>query len=212
MLSNLLLSPGILLLKRGNPERLEKRLAEGELKHDDGRAQATELVERARGGDHGAYEALYRAHSGRVYAICLRMVADPGRAKDLTQDVFVRAWQKLGDLEAPAAFPSWLARLATNEALMWLRRLKRRSAIEVPGQLASVEPLYVSSQAESPGARVDLERAIARLPDQARVVFVLHDVEGYRHGEIARLMDIAVGTSKAQLHRARSLLREVLKK
>ena len=178
----------------------------------DGSGNIPRLVEQAQRGDHGAYETLYRIHVGRVYAICLRMVADPTGAKELTQNVFVRAWQKLGDIKSPDAFPSWLFRLTTNETLMWARRVQRRSKREVPGQLAAVEALYTSSRSESPGVRVDLERAIARLPDQARAVFVLHDVEGYRHEDIARLMEVAVGTSKAQLHRARRLLREVLKK
>ncbi|HXV13048.1 MAG TPA: RNA polymerase sigma factor [Candidatus Krumholzibacteria bacterium] len=167
-------------------------------------------VRLARTGDRAAYERLYRAHVGRVHALCLRLSGERTRASELTQDAFVQAWQKLSGLESDAAFASWLYRLTVNMVLMRLRRDKKWSAREAGSDvLEAVEPVR-GRRDDGAGARVDLERAIAALPSQARVVFVLHDVEGYRHEEIANHMNIAVGTSKAQLHRARRLLREVL--
>jgi RNA polymerase sigma-70 factor (ECF subfamily) len=172
--------------------------------------QVAAWVRLARDGDRVAYERLYRAHVGRVYALCLRLSGERTRANELTQDVFVHAWQKLSLLESDAAFASWLYRLTVNLVLMTLRRQKKWSARESGSDvLDAVEPVR-GRRDDGAASRVDLERAIASLPSQARVVFVLHDVEGYRHEEIANQMSIAVGTSKAQLHRARRLLREVL--
>jgi RNA polymerase sigma-70 factor (ECF subfamily) len=138
------------------------------------------------------------------------MCGERGRAAELVQDAFVHAWQRLSTLESDEAFGAWLHRLTVNLVLMNLRRQKRISGRESGSEvLDAIEP--VRGRREDPiGARVDLERAIAGLPAQARVVFVLHEIEGFPHEEIAERMDIAVGTSKAQLHRARRLLREVL--
>ncbi len=169
-------------------------------------------VQSARAGDRAAYERLYRVHVGRVHALCLRLSGERTKASELTQDAFVRAWQKLSLLESDAAFASWLYRLTVNMVLMRLRRDKKWSAREAGSDvLEAVEPVR-GRRDDGAGTRVDLERAIAALPAQARVVFVLHDVEGYRHEEIANHMSIAVGTSKAQLHRARRLLREELER
>jgi RNA polymerase sigma-70 factor (ECF subfamily) len=169
-------------------------------------------VSLARSGDRAAYERLYRTHVGRVYALCLRLSGNRAQAQELTQDAFVHAWQKLSLLEADAAFASWLYRLTVNMVLMALRRQKKWSAREAGSDvLEAVEPVR-GRRDDGAASRVDLERAIAALPAQARVVFVLHDVEGYRHQEIADQMSIAVGTSKAQLHRARRMLREVLER
>lgn len=176
-----------------------------------GGLQVAAWVRLARSGDCAAYEHLYRAHVGRVFALCLRLSGDRTRATELTQDVFVHAWRKLAQLESEAAFATWLYRLAVNWVLMTMRQQKKRSSREAGSDvLELVEP--VRGRRDHTGARIDLERAIAELPAQARVVFVLHDVEGYRHEEIADQMNIAVGTSKAQLHRARRLLREVLER
>ena len=168
----------------------------------------TELVERAQQGDDGAFESLYRAHVGRVHALCLRLAADAETASELTQDVFVRAWEALSTFRGESAFSSWLHRLTINVFLGQRRAAGRRerrvfaiddpSSLETPGEIAP------------PGASLDLDHAIARLPEGARTVFVLHDVEGYQHGEIARMTGVAEGTSKAQLFRARRLLREAL--
>lgn len=169
-------------------------------------------VRLARAGDRAAYERLYRSHVGRVHALCLRLCGERAKASALTQDAFVHAWQKLSLLESDAAFASWLYRLTVNIVLMTLRRDKKWSARESGSDVLDlVEPVR-GRRDDGAASRIDLERAIAALPAQARVVFVLHDVEGYRHDEIADHMSIAVGTSKAQLHRARRLLREVLER
>jgi RNA polymerase sigma-70 factor (ECF subfamily) len=176
-----------------------------------------DLVARARDGDRTAFEALYRQHVGRVYALCLRLAADPVRAEELVQDVFVHAWRKLGAFRGESAFSSWLHRIAVNAALQAQRSERRRRArvlgrADLPGAAGrdrgdAPEP---PSREPPPGLAIDLERAIGRLPPGARAVFVLHDIEGYRHDEIARVTGLAVGTLKAQLHRARRLLREAL--
>lgn len=166
-----------------------------------------DLVRRAQQGDERAFEALYRQTVGRVYAVCLRIAADRGRAEDLTQEVFVRAWRNLRSFREDSAFPTWLHRIAVNVALGADRRQRRYEArvrTEAPEQLAAIGAGCV------PETDVDLERAIAALPAGARAVFVLHDIEGYRHEEIAERMGIAAGTSKAHLFRARRLLREAL--
>jgi RNA polymerase sigma-70 factor (ECF subfamily) len=172
--------------------------------------QVAAWVRLARAGDRAAFERLYRSHVGRVHALCLRLSGERGLASEFTQDAFVLAWQKLSLLESDAAFASWLYRLTVNVVFMKLRRLKKWSNREAGSDvLEAVEPTR-GRRDDGAGSRVDLERAIATLPAQARAVFVLHDIEGYRHDEIANHMSIAVGTSKAQLHRARHLLREVL--
>ena len=166
------------------------------------------LIRRARAGDTAAFERLYRANVGRVYALCLRLAGDSVRAEELTQDAFVRAWEKLGSFRGDAAFSTWLHRIAVNVFLMSTRSEGRRSArLRVVGDSVEVESAGRSS---SPDDGIDLEKAIGGLPEGARTVFVLHDIEGYQHDEIARLMNIAPGTSKSQLHRARKLLREAL--
>lgn len=182
-----------------------------------------DLIQRSRSGDTAAFERLYRAHSGRVHAVCLRLLGDRGRAEEATQDAFVRAWQRLGSFRGDSAFGSWLYRLAANVAVDRLRHERRRGdgltaageGSYSDGRDLDGEPAHSMESAPPagrPGAAIDLERAIRGLPPRARMVFVLHDVEGYRHGEIAELTGIAEGTSKAQLHRARRLLREALQR
>jgi RNA polymerase sigma-70 factor (ECF subfamily) len=172
-------------------------------------ADPTDLIHRAQRGDQAAFEALYRQQVGRVYAVCLRLTADRARAEELTQDTFVRAWERLGSFRGDSAFSSWLYRVAVNVVFLSQRAAGRRTrrvvTVADPGALERAP----EDAGQSPGT-LDLERAVASLPPGAREVFVLHDVEGYRHEEIARLTGIAVGTSKAQLFRARRLLREAL--
>ncbi len=170
--------------------------------------QQAGLVERASRGDVQAFEELYRANSGRVYALCLRMSGDPTVAEDLVQESFIRAWQKLATFRHSSAFSTWLHRVAVNVVLGDRRRMSRRE-----GRVSMVGDEAMRNSAApmgSPADTLDLENAIASLPDGARTVFVLHDVEGFLHTEIADLTGIAVGTSKAQLHRARKLLRKAL--
>ena len=174
-----------------------------------------DVVQSAQEGDTAAFEQLYRDHAGRVYAVCLRMTADPGRAEELSQDVFLRAWDKLSTFRGDAAFSTWLHRLAVNVVLADRRSQGKRWARLVttddmePYESVAADP---GPQANPAGAGVDLDRAIASLPEGARTVFVLYEIEGYRHEEIAEAMGTAVGTSKAQLHRARKLLREALER
>jgi RNA polymerase sigma-70 factor (ECF subfamily) len=175
------------------------------------RSRERDLVRRAQAGEVAAFEELYRENVGRVFAVCLRIAADPALAEELTQEAFVRAWRKLGSFRGESAFSSWLHPLAVNVALSERRSSKRRAErVLATDDLA---PFDVPGEApREPGTALDLERALATLPPGARAVFVLHDVEGWRHDEIADRTGIAVGTSKAQLHRARKLLQEALKR
>jgi RNA polymerase sigma-70 factor (ECF subfamily) len=164
-----------------------------------------DLVARARTGDQTAFRDLYREHAGRIYALCLRLTGDAAAAEERTQDVFVRLWDKLGSFRGESAFSSWLHRLAVNVVLN-----ERRTTVRRESRVTPVETPEGARHDAPAGLGIDLERAIARLPEGAREVFVLYDIEGYEHAEIARLAGIAVGTSKAQLFRARRLLREML--
>lgn len=168
-----------------------------------------DLIARARQRDVAAFEQLYRRHVPRVYAVCLRLTADGRRAEELAQTAFIQLWQKLPQFRGESAFTSWLHRLAVNTVLMEFRSARRR-ADRVVG-VADPAGVETPPPAPTPGIRVDLEQAIATLPPQARMIFVLHAVEGYTHDEIAGLMDIEAGTSKSQLHRARQLLQEALR-
>ena len=170
--------------------------------------QASDAVRLAQAGDQDAFHALYREHVGRVFAVCLRLTGDRSTAEDRTQDVFVQAWRRLSTFRGDSAFGTWLYRLTINVVLNERRATRRRiarvEAVEDPGALER------PSGGAAPGDALDLERAIARLPEGARAIFVLHDVDGYQHQEIGAMLGIAVGTSKAQLFRARRLLREML--
>ena len=172
------------------------------------RDDSTGLVKRAIGGDVDAFEELYRQLVGRIYGLCLRMCGNRSLAEELTQESFVRAWQKLSSFRGDSAFSTWMHRLTVNVVLGHQRSAGRRQARET----AAGAQWYGegSSTRERPGIAMDLERAIAGLPKRARTVFVLHDVEGYKHSEIAQVAGMAVGTSKAQLSRARQLLRKAL--
>ncbi|WP_414706853.1 RNA polymerase sigma factor [Rudaea sp.] len=165
------------------------------------------LVRASLAGDARAFERLYRSHAGRVHGVILRLVGmDRARAEELTQEAFIQAWRKLSSFRFDAAFSTWLHRLGVNIALMDLRG--RRDEINVDDAV-----IELAAGGEVPfcaGERGDLERAVSKLPPRARAVLVLHDVEGWKHEEIARELGMAVGSSKAQLHRARGLLRTTL--
>jgi RNA polymerase sigma-70 factor (ECF subfamily) len=155
-------------------------------------------------------ERLYREHADRIYGLCLRMSGDPVRATELAQDVFVRAWEQLDRLQPGSDAGAWLWRLATNVVLNAMRSERRRYArvapVAEPGLLERAElgtPL--------PVRRLSLDAAMARLPERAREVFVLHDVEGFAHAEVAEMLGVAEGTVRAHLHRARTLMREALR-
>jgi RNA polymerase sigma-70 factor (ECF subfamily) len=173
-----------------------------------GQTVVKDLVLAAQEGDHSAFRSLYELMVDRVYALCLRLSADPVRADELTQDVFVRAWEKISSFRGESAFSTWLHRIAVNVVLTERRATGRRERRVIGSE--ELGDLDAATQAVSPGIRMDLEQAIAALPAGARAVFVLHDVEGYRHEEIADMSGLAAGTSKAQLFRARRLLREML--
>ena len=166
---------------------------------------ATDLQDAAlaAAGDTHAFERLYRAHVGRIHGLVRRMLG-ADEATEVTQDVFVRAWQKLGTFRGEAAFGTWLHRLAVNVVLT------RRCELGTRRSRFIADDAVLETVPARPGAHdlgLDFETAIARLPEGARHVFVLHDVEGYRHEEIAGLLGVTSGTTKAQLHRARMLLR-----
>ena len=170
----------------------------------------TSWVELARGGDAPAFEWLYRVHSDRIFALCWRLCGgDKGLAEDLVQEAFVRAWSKLHLFRGESRFGTWMHRLAANVALSDRRTRLRRVQREVSLD-ETVERTAIGERDVFADKRMDLEKAIARLPERARSVLVLYDIEGYRHKEIAEITGMAVGSSKAQLHRARKLLREEL--
>lgn len=177
---------------------------------EDAAAQDTALARSAAGGDMQAFEALYRRHAGRVHGVIQRLIGGQGvRAEDLTQEAFVRAWQALPAFRFESAFGTWLHRLAVNIALMELR--SRRAQPRFDDSEETLDGLGVfDSAGQGTALSMDLERAVATLPPRARAVLVLYDVEGWKHEEIAAELDMAVGSSKAQLHRARHLLRERL--
>jgi RNA polymerase sigma-70 factor (ECF subfamily) len=173
----------------------------------DRRGSDGDVVRRAAQGDVEAYEMIYRQHVGRVHALCLRMARNRSEAEELTQETFVRVWQRLGSFRGESAFSTWLHRVTVNVVIAELRRSGRwreRFLSRESEDAVAAQPAFTA------GGDLDLERAIANLSPQARLVFVLHDVEGYKHEEIAEQTGLAVGTSKAHLHRARRLLREEL--
>lgn len=175
-------------------------------KHDD----EANLVGAARLGDIAAFESLYRANRDRIYGLLWRICGgDPSLAEDLLQESFVRAWQKLDSFRGESRFSTWLHRLSANVALSDRRIRVRRIRHEVVMEEA-VERTAIGERGVFIDKRMDLEKAIAHLPERARTVLVLFDIEGYGHAEIAEMTGMAVGSSKAQLHRARKLLRKEL--
>ena len=166
------------------------------------------LVDRARRGDVDAFEQLYRMHAGRVYALCLRLTADPVDGRELTQDTFVRAWEALPRFRADASFTTWLHRIAVNALLERRRGDRRRTArVSLAEDEEDAESILAGVvHAPDVATAIDLERAVAALPPGVRRAFVLHAVEGYSHEEIATMTGLAAGTLRAQLHRARQLL------
>lgn len=162
-------------------------------------------VRRAADGDPVAFERVYRRHVARVHSLARRILGSEAEAEDATQEVFLRAWRSLGSFRAGGPFEAWLLRLARNSIVN--RSVARGAAKRPPASSAVPYPETVAAPAWRPDAGLDLEAAITALPEGARQVFVLHDVEGRSHLEIADALGFTVGTSKSQLHRARSLLR-----
>ena len=160
----------------------------------------------AAGGDQTAFERVYRTHVARIHSLTRRMLG-PGEADEVTQDIFVRTWQKLGQFRGDSAFSTWLHRLAVNVVI------EKRRSFAIQRERMSDDPSALDRITVAPARadlKVDFEYAIDQLPPGAREIFVLHDVEGYKHREIAVMLEIATGTSKRQLHRARMLMRRHL--
>jgi RNA polymerase sigma-70 factor, ECF subfamily len=182
----------------------------------DGRSEGA-VIQRAREGDQTAFEYLYRLHSRRVYAVCLRMVADPTEAEDLTQEAFLLLFRKIHTFRGESAFSTWLHRLAVNLVLMHLRKksppIVSIEATPDPDDDTSSPNIDMGApdlSLEGSIDRINLERCIGQLPAGYRTMFVLHDVQGYEHREIAEMLGRSVGDSKSQLHKARTRLRELL--
>ena len=170
-------------------------------------------VSLAAAGDRRAFERLYRQHVNRVFSLCARMVNDRTCAEELTQDVFVRAWEKLHLFRGESSFGTWLHRLTVNVVLNARKSDGRRQARieETDDENGGIDSVPgVVGMPLAPGDMLDVEAAVAKLPPGARRVFLLHDVEGYKHEEIADMLGVTTGATKAQLHRARLLLREAL--
>jgi RNA polymerase sigma-70 factor (ECF subfamily) len=202
---------------------MEKTNQAGELSAREGAAEASaadrkgpndkELAQKAGAGDAEAFEQLYRRHFRRVYALCLRMLGDPTLAEDLTQETFVNLFNKIGSFRGESAFTTWLHRMTVNQVLMFFRKASTRQELTTD---EGETPVQIVRGTEDPNAmpvvdRIALQRAIRQLPPGYRTVFVLHDVEGYDHDEIARILEVSEGTSKSQLHKARLKLRTLLR-
>ena len=171
------------------------------------------LVGRCRSGDLAAFEELYRAHAGRLYSVALRLLGNASDAEDLLQEIFLAAHRKLDTFRGESALGTWLYRLATNLCLDYLRSRAGRSS-QITDALDDAPGLFdsaTSTLAEQTVTKMDLERALARLPEGCRAAFVLHDVQGLEHREVAEILGIAEGTSKSQVHKARLKLRGLLR-
>lgn len=175
-----------------------------------------ELIERAKQGDAEAFEALYHLHKRRVYSLCLRMTANTAAAEDLTQEAFLQLFRKIGTFRGESAFSTWLHRMAVNVVLMQLRKkglpvVPLEDTIETEEETPKKELGAPDPSLAGSIDRLQLQRAVEDLPPGYRSIFVLHDVEGYEHNEIAEIVGCSVGNSKSQLHKARLKLRELLK-
>lgn len=176
-----------------------------------------EAIDRAKQGDAEAFEGLYVLHKRRVYSLCLRMTGNTAEAEDLTQEAFLQLYRKIASFRGESAFSTWLHRLAVNVVLM---RLRKKGLPQVSLE-ETLEPQQEDGPRKDIGTRdnvlagsidrISLERAIERLPPGYRMVFVLHDIEGYEHNEIAEMLGCSIGNSKSQLHKARMKLRDLLK-
>jgi len=187
-------------------------------KQNPGELPEAVAIRRAQQGDAAAFERLYQLHKGRVYSLCLRMLGNPAEAEDMAQEAFLQLFRKIATFRGESAFSTWLHRLTVNVVLMHLRK-------KVLPQVPLDEPVDADEAGEGPrwepgaedlvlvGAldRLTLEAAIAKLPQGYRLVFVLHDVEGYEHNEIADMLGCSIGNSKSQLHKARLRLRDLLR-
>jgi RNA polymerase sigma-70 factor, ECF subfamily len=177
-----------------------------------------ETIRRAQNGDSAAFERLYRLHSGRVFSLCVRMLKNPAEAEDLTQETFLMVFRRIGTFRGESAFSTWLHRVAANLVLMHIRKntvaqtsleemTEKREENDAPRRELSVPDLYLNGSVD----RLTLEKAIDQLPPGFRAQFVLYDIQGYEHREIADMLGFSTGTSKSQLHKTRRRLRELLR-
>jgi RNA polymerase sigma-70 factor (ECF subfamily) len=185
-------------------------------KQQGNKLSEAELIERAKQGDAAAFEALYNLHKRRVYSLCLRMTANTAAAEDLTQEAFLQLFRKIGTFRGESAFSTWLHRMAVNVVLMQLRKkslpiVPLEENIETEEETPRKEPGADDPRLAGSIDRMQLQRSIATLPPGYRMIFLLHDVEGYEHNEIAEMVGCSIGNSKSQLHKARMKLREILK-
>lgn len=176
-----------------------------------------EAIERAKQGDAEAFEVLYGLHKRRVYSLCLRMTANTAEAEDLTQEAFLQLFRKIATFRGESAFSTWLHRMSVNVVLMHLRKkglpvVPLEDTMETEEESAKKEPGALDPALAGSVDRLQLERAVEALPPGYRTIFVLHDVEGYEHNEIAGMVGCSIGNSKSQLHKARLKLRELLRK
>ena len=198
-----------------NVEVAAREVTDGaEKASENGTLSDISLAQAAGWGDMSAFEELYNRHHRRVYSLCLRMLQNPVEAEDLTQEVFIQLYRKIGSFRGDSAFTTWLHRMTVNQVLMHFR--KRSVKFEKTTEEGDT-PEQMVSGTENPNKmriidKIALDSAIEQLPPGYRSVFVLHDIEGYEHEEIAKLLSCSVGTSKSQLHKARLKLRRLLKK
>jgi RNA polymerase sigma-70 factor (ECF subfamily) len=195
---------------KGNLTDPEQRQATDSIEAD--------LIERAKLGDAQAFQALYDKHKRRVYSLCLRMTANTAEAEDLTQEAFLQLYRKIGTFRGESAFSTWLHRLSVNVVLMHLRKKNlpvvsleettQAGEDDTPKKDFGAEDLALAGSID----RLQLQKAVDDLPPGYRMIFVLHDVEGYEHNEIASIVGCSIGNSKSQLHKARMKLRDLLKK
>ena len=195
-------------------EKIENAAAGVSFIKDVKNASDYELTQASANGDMGAFEEVYNRHHRRVYAICLRMLKNVTEAEDLTQDVFIQLYRKIGSFRGDSAFTTWLHRLTVNQVLMHFR--KRNVKYEKTTEEGEA-PLQIVGGTENPSKmpvvdKIALQNAIEQLPPGYKNVFILHDIEGYEHEEVARILGCSVGTSKSQLHKARLKLRKLLQK
>lgn len=180
------------------------------------KAIEAQAIERAKQGDEAAFEALYNLHKRRVYSLCLRMVSNPAQAEDLAQEAFLQLFRKIGTFRGESAFSTWLHRMTVNVVLMNLRRkglplVSLEETLETDEETPRKELGAPDLKLTGSIDRLQLQRAIEKLPPGYKTVFVLHDVEGFEHNEIAEMVGCSIGNSKSQLHKARLKLRDALK-
>src|SRR5437016_9391784 len=200
------------LLSRIRLSAARKGNLAGASKPQGDRLSEAEAIERAKQGDAEAFEILYNLHKRRVYSLCLRMTANTAEAEDLTQEAFLQLFRKIGTFRGESAFSTWLHRMAVNVVLMRLRKkglalVSLEETIETEEESPKKEPGAQDAMLEGSVDRLQLQRAIGNLPPGYRMVFVLHEVEGYEHNEIAGIGGCSIGNSKSQLHKARMKLR-----